>query len=262
MSVTFAQVKYDGIITEEVARTALDLMDVDKMGLDHIDRNILVTIIEKFDGGPVGLDTLAAAIGEDAGTIEDVYEPYLIKNGFLNRTPKRPCSHRSYLSSSGTELIRAAYEILLATLYILIYNKSCIIFLRKWHILCFQKSVKRGVEMSPKTDTEVIIGGKVFTLSGYESEDYMQKIASYINGKITEYGKLDGFRRQPLDKQNILLQLNIADDYFKAKKQISILEEELQGKEKELYDLKHELISAQIKLENAEKQGEGTVKSS
>ena len=84
----FAQVKYDGIITEEVAKTALDLMDVDKMGLDHIDRNILVTIIEKFDGGPVGLDTLAAAIGEDAGTIEDVYEPYLIKNGFLNRTPK------------------------------------------------------------------------------------------------------------------------------------------------------------------------------
>ena len=108
--------------------------------------------------------------------------------------------------------------------------------------------------MSPKTDTEVIIGGKVFTLSGYESEDYMQKIASYINGKITEYGKLAGFRRQPLDKQNILLQLNIADDYFKAKKQISILEEELQGKEKELYDLKHELISAQIKLENAEKE--------
>ena len=84
----FAQVKYDGVITEEVARTALDLMDVDKMGLDHIDRNILVTIIEKFNGGPVGLDTLAAAIGEDAGTIEDVYEPYLIKNGFLNRTPK------------------------------------------------------------------------------------------------------------------------------------------------------------------------------
>ena len=84
----FAQVKYDGIITEEVARTALDLMDVDKMGLDHIDRNILVTIIDKFNGGPVGLDTLAAAIGEDAGTIEDVYEPYLIKNGFLNRTPK------------------------------------------------------------------------------------------------------------------------------------------------------------------------------
>lgn len=84
----FAQVKYDGAITEEVARVALDLMDVDKMGLDHVDRNILVTMIEKFKGGPVGLDTLAAAIGEDAGTIEDVYEPYLIQNGFLNRTPR------------------------------------------------------------------------------------------------------------------------------------------------------------------------------
>ena len=84
----FAQVKYDGIITEEVANVALDLLDVDKMGLDHIDRNILFTMIEKFSGGPVGLDTLAAAIGEDSGTIEDVYEPYLIKNGFLNRTPR------------------------------------------------------------------------------------------------------------------------------------------------------------------------------
>jgi Holliday junction DNA helicase RuvB len=84
----FAQVKYDGVITEEVARTALDLMDVDKLGLDHIDRNLLTTIIHKFAGGPVGLDTLAAAIGEDAGTIEDVYEPYLIKNGLINRTPR------------------------------------------------------------------------------------------------------------------------------------------------------------------------------
>lgn len=84
----FAQVKYDGIITEQVANTALDLLDVDKLGLDHVDRNILMTMIEKFGGGPVGLDTLAAAIGEDAGTIEDVYEPYLIKNGLLNRTPR------------------------------------------------------------------------------------------------------------------------------------------------------------------------------
>ena len=84
----FAQVKYDGIITQDVATLALDLMDVDKMGLDHIDRNILCTMIDKFKGGPVGLDTLAAAIGEDAGTIEDVYEPYLIKNGFINRTPR------------------------------------------------------------------------------------------------------------------------------------------------------------------------------
>ena len=84
----FAQVRYDGVITEEVAKIALDLMDVDKMGLDHIDRNMLMTMIQKFQGGPVGLDTLAAAIGEDAGTIEDVYEPYLIKNGFINRTPR------------------------------------------------------------------------------------------------------------------------------------------------------------------------------
>ena len=84
----FAQVKYDGVITEEIAKTALDLMDVDRMGLDHVDRNILLTMINKFKGGPVGLDTLAAAIGEDAGTIEDVYEPYLIQNGFLNRTPR------------------------------------------------------------------------------------------------------------------------------------------------------------------------------
>lgn len=84
----FAQVKYDGVITEHVANTALDLLDVDKLGLDHLDRNILETIIYKFAGGPVGLDTLSAAIGEDSGTIEDVYEPYLIQNGLLNRTPK------------------------------------------------------------------------------------------------------------------------------------------------------------------------------
>ena len=84
----FAQVKYDGIITKEVADYALDLLDVDKYGLDHIDRNILLTMIEKFQGGPVGLDTLAASVGEDAGTIEDVYEPYLLKNGFIQRTPR------------------------------------------------------------------------------------------------------------------------------------------------------------------------------
>lgn len=108
--------------------------------------------------------------------------------------------------------------------------------------------------MSSKTDTEVIIGGKVFTLSGYESEEYLQKVASYINNKVNEYSKLESFRRQPLDTQSVLLELNIADDYFKAKKQISVLEEELQTKEKELYDLKHELISAQIRLENSEKQ--------
>ena len=84
----FAEVKYDGKINEEVAAFALDLLEVDKLGLDMNDRNILYTIIEKFNGGPVGLDTLAASIGEDSGTIEDVYEPYLVKNGFINRTPK------------------------------------------------------------------------------------------------------------------------------------------------------------------------------
>ena len=84
----FAQVKYDGVITKEVANYALDLLDVDKYGLDHIDRGILLTMIEKFQGGPVGLDTLAAAVSEDAGTLEDVYEPYLLKNGFIQRTPR------------------------------------------------------------------------------------------------------------------------------------------------------------------------------
>lgn len=84
----FAQVRFDGVITKDVANQALDLLDVDKMGLDHVDRSMLDTIIYKFSGGPVGLDTLAAAIGEDAGTIEEVIEPYLLKNGFINRTPR------------------------------------------------------------------------------------------------------------------------------------------------------------------------------
>ena len=84
----FAQVQYDGKITEEVAVFALDLLEVDRHGLDQSDRTILRTIIEKFAGGPVGLDTLAAALGEDAGTLEDVYEPYLLQNGFLNRTSR------------------------------------------------------------------------------------------------------------------------------------------------------------------------------
>ena len=108
--------------------------------------------------------------------------------------------------------------------------------------------------MAVKTDTEVIIGGKVLRLSGYESEDYLQKVAAYINGKITEYNRVDSFRRSPVETQNILLQLNVADDYFKAKKQIALLEEEISAKEKELYDLKHELIASQIKLDNADKE--------
>ncbi len=107
--------------------------------------------------------------------------------------------------------------------------------------------------MAGKTDAEVIIGGKVLTLCGYESEEYLQKVASYINNKMAEYNKVDSFRRQPVDMQNILLQLNIADDYFKAKKQIASLEEDLDTREKELYDLKHQLVAAQIKLESTEK---------
>jgi cell division protein ZapA len=104
-----------------------------------------------------------------------------------------------------------------------------------------------------KTDTDVLIDGKLFTISGYESPDYIQKIASYINGKIKEFNSVEGYRRQNSDLKNVLMQINIADDYFKAKKQIAMLEEDLAAKEKELYDLKHELIAGQIKLENTEK---------
>ena len=93
----YAQVKGDGEITEETAVTALDLMDVDKLGLDHTDRNLLYTLINKFRGGPAGLDTLAAAIGEDAGTIEDVYEPFLMQLGFIMKTPRgRVCTPAAY----------------------------------------------------------------------------------------------------------------------------------------------------------------------
>ncbi|MDE7478873.1 MAG: cell division protein ZapA [Lachnospiraceae bacterium] len=107
--------------------------------------------------------------------------------------------------------------------------------------------------MSAKTDTEVIIGGKVLTVSGNESVEYLQKVASYINNKVNEYAKMDSFKRQTVDKQNMLIQLNIADDYFKAKKQIDLLEQDLKAKDNELYDLKHELIATQIKLDNTSK---------
>ena len=84
----FAQVRYDGVITEEVARFALDLLDIDKVGLDQTDRKMLLTMIEKFGGGPVGLDTLVASINEESETIEDVYEPYLLQLGYIQRTPR------------------------------------------------------------------------------------------------------------------------------------------------------------------------------
>ena len=106
--------------------------------------------------------------------------------------------------------------------------------------------------MSSKNKTEVLIAGKIFTLSGYESEEYLQKVATYINNKIAEFKKLDGYNHQTKENKSILLELNIADDYFKAKKQVEMVEEELSEKDKELYDLKHELINAQIELENQE----------
>lgn len=108
--------------------------------------------------------------------------------------------------------------------------------------------------MADKTTVQVTIAGRTLTLGGYESEDYLNKVASYINSKIEDFNKLDGYSSQSREVKNILLELNIADDFFKAKKQIEELEEELEAKEKDLYDLKHELVSAQIKLDNSEKQ--------
>ena len=108
--------------------------------------------------------------------------------------------------------------------------------------------------MSSKNDTEVIINGKIYTLSGYESEEYLQKVATYMNNKITELKAMDGYKRLNVDMQRILLELNIADDYFKAKKQADSIEGELDSKDKQLYDVKHELIAAQIQVESLEKE--------
>ena len=107
--------------------------------------------------------------------------------------------------------------------------------------------------MSSKSDTEVIIGGKVYTLSGYEGEDYLQRVAAYINNKINEFNDMEEVRRYPVDMKATLVELNIADDYFKARDRIEKLEQELEIKEKEIYDLKHELISEQIKAETNDK---------
>ncbi len=101
----FAEVKYNGVIDIDVANYALDLLEVDKIGLDNADRNILLTIINKFGGGPVGLETLAASIGEDAGTLEDVYEPYLLKNGLINRTPRGRMVTEEAYRHLGIELL-------------------------------------------------------------------------------------------------------------------------------------------------------------
>ena len=110
--------------------------------------------------------------------------------------------------------------------------------------------------MAVKTDTEVIIGGKVFTLSGYESEEYLQRVASYINNKLTEYSRLEGFTRQPPDRQNILMQLNIADDYFKALQEAKAYKAQKEEMEREMYSLKHELISAQMRLDALSAKGD------
>ncbi len=106
--------------------------------------------------------------------------------------------------------------------------------------------------MSGKTSAEVIIGGKVYTLSGYEGEEYLQRVATYINNKINEFSNMEELRRFPSDMKSTLLELNIADDYFKAKAQVEKLEQEIEQKDKEIYDLKHDLISNQIKSESDE----------
>ena len=108
--------------------------------------------------------------------------------------------------------------------------------------------------MSSKNKTEVLIDGKIYTLSGYESEEYLQRVATYINNKLAELKKLDGYARLSQELKSILLELNVADDYFKAQNQVEMVEEELAQKDQELYDLKHELISTQIKLEDAAKE--------
>ena len=108
--------------------------------------------------------------------------------------------------------------------------------------------------MSSKNKTQVIIAGKIYTLSGYESEEYLQKVAAYLNGKITEFRGMDGYHRLSQEMRSILMNLNIADDYFKVRNKIEELEEELSEKEKELYEFRHEMITTQVRLENAEKE--------
>ena len=108
--------------------------------------------------------------------------------------------------------------------------------------------------MAAKKDIQVLIGGKIYTLSGYESEEYLQKIALYINNKMEEMDQIPNNRRRGVDMQKTLLELNMADDYHKAKKQVEMLEADIEEKDKTEYDLKHELISAQIHLEEADKE--------
>ena len=108
--------------------------------------------------------------------------------------------------------------------------------------------------MDSRTYTDVIIAGKVYTLGGYESEEYLQKIAGYLNGKNSELRKVDGFLRQTPDYQNILMQLNVADDYFKASEELAEVKETAEAQEKELYALKHQLVTVQMKLEKLRRE--------
>lgn len=107
--------------------------------------------------------------------------------------------------------------------------------------------------MAVKNTTQVLIGGKIVTLSGYESEEYLQKVANYMNNKLTELGQIPGYNRQTLETRHTLLSLNIADDYFKAKRQAEMYEEELEAKDREMYDLKHDLINGQVELDKEKK---------
>ena len=107
--------------------------------------------------------------------------------------------------------------------------------------------------MAVKNTTQVLIGGKIVTLSGYESEEYLQKVANYMNNKLTELGQIPGYNRQALESRHTLLSLNIADDYFKAKRQAEMYEEELEAKDREMYDLKHDLINGQVELDREKK---------
>ena len=198
-------------------------MDVDRMGLDRADRNFLFTLIDKFGGGPAGLDTMAAAIGEDPGTLEDLVEPYLLQNGLINRTPR------------GRMATQEAYR----HLGIPMQQRS--------------NGENTGMEMNmaQKTEAQVTIGGKTYTLSGYESEEYILKVAEYLNGKIDELTADSEYAKIPTDMRQLLLNLNIADDYFKMKAQNEELAALIDKKENELYDIKHDLVAAQMKLGQA-----------
>lgn len=110
--------------------------------------------------------------------------------------------------------------------------------------------------MAVKNTTQVLIGGKIITLSGYESEEYLQKVANYMNSKLTELSQIPGYSRQAQETRHTLLSLNIADDYFKAKRQAEMFEEDLEAKDREMYDLKHDLINGQVELERARKEAE------